>query len=94
MAKIGEDFIEDGGKLIHTKRHNWDAALQQAEAYRQNGNQSFGDSKFVGVIDMGMMEIWAAEAGIKFNDPAMKEVVKRKMMSGEFDKLRVWKGSY
>jgi hypothetical protein len=33
--------------------------------------------------------------GIKWGDvEARREVVKKKILSGEFDKLRVWKGTY
>jgi hypothetical protein len=37
---------------------------------------------------------WLKEAGVAWDDPAMDDIIKRKMLSGEFDKLRVWEGTY
>jgi hypothetical protein len=42
-----------------------------------------------------VLATWLKEAGVSWSDTeAAKEVVKRKMMSGEFSKFRVWEGSY
>jgi len=42
-----------------------------------------------------LIKQWCDEMGIKWGDiEARKEVVKKKILSGEFDKLRVWKGTY
>jgi hypothetical protein len=39
--------------------------------------------------------MWCDEAGIKWSDTqAKKEIIRKKMLSGEFDKLRVWKGTF
>jgi len=94
MAKVSEQWVEDGDKLIHIKKQNWNPMLQQAEALRQNGNAEFGESRLVGVLDAALLGEWLKEAGIGWDDPARGEVVKRKMMSGDFDKLRVWEGTY
>ena len=94
MAKISEQFHKDGDKLIHVKQQDYSGSLNQAEAMRQNGNAHFGDSVCVGVIDKALMGEWLKEAGVKWDDPAAQDVVKRKMLSGEFDKLRVWEGNY
>jgi len=38
---------------------------------------------------------WLKEAGVDPSDKeAAEEVLRRKMLSGDFDKLRVWKGTY
>ena len=94
MAKISEQWHKDGDKLIHVKQQDYSSSLNQAEAMRQNGNAHFGDSVCVGVIDKALMAEWLKEAGVKWDDPAAQDVVKRKMLSGEFDKLRVWEGNY
>ena len=94
MAKINEKFITEGDKLIHVKTHDYNPTLLQAEAMRQNGNDTFGESVCVGVIDRAMIGQWLKEAGIAWTDPAMDDVIKRKLLSGEFDKFRVWQGNY
>tara|TARA_R110000803_G_scaffold43869_1_gene93208 strand:- start:37 stop:321 length:285 start_codon:yes stop_codon:yes gene_type:complete len=94
MAKVSEQWHSDGDKIIHVKQHDWSPMLDRAEALRQNGNATFGDSKLVGVIDAALINEWLKEAGIGWDDPAKADVIKRKMLSGEFDKLRVWEGTY
>jgi hypothetical protein len=94
MAKIAEEWVRDGDKLVHIKKQDWNPMLDRAEELRQNGNAEFGESKLVGVIDAALINEWLKEAGIAWDDPAMDDVIKRKMLSGEFDKLRVWQGTY
>jgi len=94
MAKVSESWHHDGDKLIHVKQQDWTPMLDRAEELRRNGNASFGDSKLVGVIDAALISEWLKEAGIGWDDPARGDVIKRKMLSGEFDKLRVWQGTY
>ena len=53
-----------------------------------------GESRLAGEIPLHIVETWAKEAGIKWDDPAMKDVIKRKLLSGDFDKFRVWKGTF
>lgn len=96
--KIAEKWFEQDGKLVHQKTHDFRPLLDQNQKLRENGLDGFGDSKLVGRIDMDLWAIWAKEAGIKGSDPdfaaKMKEVVKKKMLDGEFAKLRVWEGTY
>ena len=94
MAKIGEQFYKDGDKLIHVKQQDYNSALNQADDMRQNGNAHFGESVCVGVVDTAMINEWLKEAGVKWTDPAMNDVIKRKMLHPDFDKFRVWKGNY
>jgi hypothetical protein len=94
MAKIAERWEQDGDKLIHIKTQDWNPMLDRAEELRQNGNADFGESKLVGVVDAALVGEWLKEAGIAWHDPAVDDVIKRKMLSGEFDKLRVWQGTY
>lgn len=94
MAKIGEQFYKDGDKLIHVKQQDYNSALNQADDMRQNGNAHFGESVCVGVVDRAMINEWLKEAGVKWTDPAMHDVIKRKMLHPDFDKFRVWKGNY
>jgi len=39
--------------------------------------------------------MWCDEEGIKWSDiEARRDVMKKKILSGDFDKLRVWKGTF
>ena len=100
--KIGEKAYEDDGKLIIQKTHDFNPVLKQMEQIRSAGIKNMGDgpdnaeNRFVGRIPLALIEQWCKEAGIKWDDThARAEVVKRKILSGEFDKFRSdWKGSY
>lgn len=94
MAKIGEKFIHEGDKLIHVKKQDWNPMLDRAKYLRDAGCENFGESKLIGVVDAALVGEWLKEAGISWSDPARGDVIKRKMLSGEFDKLRVYKGTY
>ena len=95
MAKISESWHEDGKKIVHVKTHDWNPSLEYAKALRDHGNESFGESKLIGVVDAALLGEWLKEAGVEWHDTDAKaEVVKRKMLSGDFDKLRVWDKTY
>jgi hypothetical protein len=95
MAKISESWHQDGNKIVHVKTHDWNPMLDQAQAYRDQGIDGFGENKLVGVIDPALLGEWLKEAGVAWDDThARAEVVKRKMLSGDFDKLRVWDKTY
>jgi hypothetical protein len=69
--------------------------LDRAEYLRNNKLGVTGESKLAGTIPMHVMGMWCKEAGIRWEDlEARKEIVRKKLLSGEFDKLRVWKGKF
>ena len=44
---------------------------------------------------MALLAVWLNEAGVEWTDTqAVKDVLKRKLMSNEFNCLRVWEGKY
>lgn len=98
MPKIDEKIYLDssGEKLIVKKTYDDQAELDRVEQIRKDsGINKFGsDYKFVGSIPTHLIAQWLKEAGVAWDDPARGEVIKKKMMSGEFDRLRAWKGKY
>ncbi len=96
MAKISESYKFEDDKLIIKKTHDANEMLKDVEHARQHSDNSFGsDYKHVGNVDMALLGVWLKEAGVSWSDTgAVKEVIKRKLMSNEFAKLRVWEGSY
>jgi len=95
--KIGEKVFVDNteDKLIVQKTFDVTPELGRAEMLRKAGVGMKGESRLVGTIPLHMISEWCKEAGVKWDDiEARKEVVKRKILSGEFDKFRVWNGRY
>tara|TARA_R110000868_G_scaffold180659_1_gene421320 strand:+ start:1852 stop:2160 length:309 start_codon:yes stop_codon:yes gene_type:complete len=95
-TKISEKVSFDGDNIIIKKTFDGSHMLKDAAQARAVTQNSFGsDYKHVGNVDMGMLAVWLKEAGIDWSDTqAVKDVLKRKLMSNEFSALRVWEGSY
>jgi len=69
--------------------------LDRAENLRKGKHGITGENRLVGTIPMHVIQTWCKEAGIKWSDlEARKEIVRKNILSGEFDKLRVWKGTF
>lgn len=95
-TKINETIKIEDDKLIIKKTHDATAALKDAAHAREVTDNGFGsDYKHVGNVDMAMLGLWLKEAGVAWTDTqAVKDVIKRKLMSNEFRDLRVWEGNY
>lgn len=95
-TKISEQISFDDDKLIIKKTHDASHMLDDAKYAREMSPNSFGsDYKLIGHVDAALVSVWLKEAGVRWDDTqAVKDVIKRKMMSNEFSALRVWEGTY
>lgn len=95
-TKIGEKVSFTDDQIIIKKTYDASHMLEDAKYAREHAPNSFAsDYKHVGNVDMALVNIWLKEAGVAWEDTqAVKDVIKRKMMSNEFSALRVWEGSY
>lgn len=98
MAKIKDELIYDhtDDKIIHKKTYDNSAEIARVEDIKASDANKFGsDFKFVGSIPMNVLSDWIKEAGLTWEDTyEVQEIIKKKLMSGDFDKLRAWKGRY
>ena len=93
--KVGEKFIDNhDGTFVVQQKFNNEPYLNRVEKIRELNGGIVGESRLAGESPLHIVEMWAKEAGIKWDDPAMKDVIKRKLLSGDFDKFRVWKGTF
>ena len=93
--KIRQEYKAEGDKLIVKKTHDYTPELKYARVLRDAGKQAMGESRLIGTIPASLVNEWLKEAGVSWDDTeARQEVVKRKILSGEFDKFRVWEGTY
>jgi len=95
-TKIAERFTFEDDKIIIKRTHDASHMLKDAQQARELTENSFGsDYKLAGVVDMALLNVWLKEAGVSWSDTeAVKDVLKRKLMSNEFSALRVWDGAY
>lgn len=97
MAKVGEKiwYDETSGKMIHQKQHDFTQEMRMAAAARELHGGKQGENRLVGVIPTALINEWLKAAGVDWSDHgAVQEIIKRNILSGEFDKFRVWKGTY
>jgi len=95
-TKISESVKFDDDKLIIKKTHDATNMLEDARYARERAPNAFAsDYKHVGNVDMALVNIWLKEAGVQWSDTqAVKDVIKRKLMSNEYQALRVWEGKW
>jgi hypothetical protein len=96
MSKIAEKHWIEDDKIIIKKTHDGSAVLNDVKYAREVAPNDFGsDYKHVGNVDMDMLNNWLKDAGVAWTDtPAVREVIKKKLMSSEFAGLRNWQGSW
>ena len=95
-TKVSENYSFEGDNLVIKKTFDASHMLDDARHARETTQNSFGsDYKHVGNVDMGLLSVWLKEAGVEWTDTeAVKDVMKKKLMSNEFQALRVWEGRY
>ena len=70
-------------------------SLDRANDLRQAKVGLTGENRLVGSIPLHIMAQWCKDAGVNWDDiEARKEVVRKNILSGEFDKFRVWQGTF
>jgi len=95
-TKIKEKYFFEDDKLVVKQTYDASYMLNDAKQAREVTENSFAsDYKHVGNVDLALLNIWLKEAGVKWTDTqAVKDVLKRKLMSNEYSDLRVWEGNY
>lgn len=88
-------------RFLHvSQKHDVSATLKRAEMMRHardagvNGHIP-ADWKPIATVPGVLVRAWANEAGVRMDDAdAMRDVINKKLMSGEFTKLRVADGKF
>ena len=69
--------------------------FEEAKQIRDQGLGQTGENRLVGRIPVHLVVQWMKEAGLSWSDTeAKKDLIRKKMLSGEFDAFRIWKGTY
>jgi hypothetical protein len=91
---IKEQFVEDDGKVLHVKTMDFNPALREVKQIQDAGPRTDGNWH-VGRIPREMIGIWVKEAGLSFGDTeAVSDLVRKKLLSGEYDMLRPKLGTF
>lgn len=91
--KTKDILVEDGNTVHHVKSYDFQAAIDDTKALSQVERKD--DWWHVGHIPREMIAIWIKEAGLRWDDTAaVRDLVKRKLLSGEYNNLRPHTGSF
>lgn len=93
---ISEKVFFEDDRLVVKRTFDGNGMIKDAEYAREVSPNVFGsDHKHIGNVDIGKVHEWLKEAGVEWHDMhAVQEVIKKKLMSGEFSKLRNWGGTW
>jgi hypothetical protein len=95
--KIGEKVHLDevNQKIIVENTYSNQPYLDRVSEINRQGLGKSGESRLVGSIPIHLLKEVCDKLGVKWDDvEARKDVVRRMLLSGDFDKLRVWKGTF
>ena len=93
--QLGERFFDDDGRIIHQRVQAVDPYIERARLARDAPAQPMSDSWHVASVPMWLVNEWLKEAGVSWDDTvAAKDVVRRKLMSGEAAAFRVREGRF
>lgn len=81
--------------LTIQETHDPTPVLDQVRALKSAGVTGFSEHRHVGRVPTFLIEQWCRDAGVSFADQdAVKDILHKKLLSGEFNNLRPWTGSY
>ena len=95
--KIGEKvhIDEKNQKIVVENTYSNQPYLDRVAEINRLGLGKDGESRLAGSIPIHLLKQVCDKLGVKWDDvEARKDVVKRMLLSGDFDKLRVWKGTF
>ena len=93
---LGTRVIDDeGSKFVVRKTYDFTPVEDSVRALRDAGAVGTKDSWFVGRIPGPLISLWLKEAGVSWdNREAVQEIIRRKLLSGEYNTLRPHTGTF
>ena len=95
--KIGEKahVDEKKQKILVESVYSNQPYLDRVEEINKRGLGQTGESRLAGSIPIHLLKQVCDKLGVRWDDvEARKDVVKKMLLSGDFDRLRVWKGKF
>lgn len=92
--KLGEEWIDEGDRIVRKNTFDVDSALAAVDLARQAPSSPVSDSWHVASVPMWLVNEWLKEAGVQWNDKAARDVIRRKLISGDFNAFRVKQGTF
>ena len=85
--KIKDEFVGDGNTVHRVRSYDFQPVIDDVRRIKNEAHN--GDMWHVGRIPKELLGIWIKEAGLKWTDTeAVQDLVRQKLLSGEFNALR------
>lgn len=92
---IGQDFFEDGGKVVHKRTFDFTDTVDSVQRLRHANEGAKSENWHIGRIPPALIGIWLKEAGVEWSDSAaVKETIEKNLLSGEYSNLRPHEGKF
>lgn len=92
--KLNDQIFEQDGKMVHKRTFDPTPQIEFNAAAQSAGLGHKGENRHLGRVPMWLVGEWLKEAGVAWDDPAADDVLRRKLLDGEFSKLRNWQGTF
>lgn len=91
--KLHYDDLTD--TLVVQETYDPNPILNSVAQLKSAGYTGFSENRHVARVPTFLIEQWCKEAGVSFsNQEAVKEILHKKILSGDFNNLRPWTGTY
>ena len=80
-------YHEEDDKLIISRSQDVQDILDFNKERNIDGHNKKSDMRLVGSIPFVVIEMWMQESGLKLGSQEFAEYVKKKLMSGDFNRL-------
>lgn len=80
--------VEDD-KVVVKRTQDVQAILDHNKELQMDGPNKKSDMRHVGSIPFVVLEMWIKESGLKLGSREFAEYVKKKLLSGEYNKLLI-----
>ena len=85
----------DENKFVTKREWDFQPVVDSVTELRELKRDPASNYMHVGRIPLPLLSLWLKESGVAWSDTeAVQEVIKGKMLSDEFSKLRVNEGTY
>ena len=80
-------ILDEDGKIIVNRTQDVQRILEWNKERNIEGHNRKSDMRHVGSIPFVVVEMWMNECGAAFGSQELNEYIKKKLMSGEYNKL-------
>lgn len=86
---LGTKWGVEDGKVVVKRSQNVQDILDQNREKQIDGHNKRSDMRHVGSIPFVVLEMWIKESGLQLGSKEFAEYVKKKLLSGEYNKLLI-----